>query len=80
MFECRLTGISQAISNPYCWILLGTVNPVTFSFSNMADAPPVSSGTLKRQSNASSAVRNDIEGAVNDFMVALDAIATKHAQ
>jgi len=46
----------------------------------MADAPPVSSGTQERQSNASSVVRNDIEGAVDDFMVALDAIATKHAQ
>ena len=46
----------------------------------MANAPPVSSRTQEHQSNASSAVRNDIEGAVDDFMVALDVIATKHAQ
>jgi len=46
----------------------------------MANAPPVSSGTQEHQSNASSAVRNDIERAVDDFMVALDVIATKHAQ
>jgi hypothetical protein len=46
----------------------------------MADAPPVSSGTQERQSDASSALTNDIEEALEDFLAALDAIALKHAQ
>ena len=46
----------------------------------MADAPPVSSGTQERQSNDSSALADDIEEALEDFMAALDRIALKHGQ
>jgi hypothetical protein len=48
------------------------------SFSNMANAPPVSSGTQQCQRDASSVLKNDIEDAINNHMEALDAIATKH--
>jgi hypothetical protein len=46
----------------------------------MADAPPVSSGTWERKSNASTMLQKDIDGAINDFFMALDSIAVKHAQ
>jgi len=45
----------------------------------MANAPSVSSGTQQCQRNASSALKKDIEEALNDHMEALNAIATKHA-
>ena len=46
----------------------------------MADAPPMSSGTQECQSDDSSVLTDDIEEALEDFMVALDRIALKHGQ
>jgi hypothetical protein len=46
----------------------------------MADAPPVSSGTRERQSNASSMLKNEINEAIINFMSALDDIARKYEQ
>ncbi len=44
----------------------------------MADAPPVSFRTQECQSNASTMPKNDIDGAVDNFMMVLDSIAVKH--
>jgi hypothetical protein len=60
--------------------LLRIVNPIFSSFSNIANAPPVFSGTQECQSNASTMLKKDIDGAIDDFMMALDSIAVKHAQ